>query len=96
MLSFIDINLILYTFSPKVPVSTVASVIILISVLENVRNLYMVDVKEMPIIFFRMMLAILSVSKECTVVVQKIMEKRKYHLLPLPLPCHHEHTLPIV
>ena len=96
MLSFMDINPILYTFSPKVPVSTVASVIILISVLENVRNLYMADVKEMPIIFFRMMLAILSVSKECTVVVQKIMENRKYHPLPLPLPCHHEHTLPIV
>ena len=96
MLSFIDINLILYTFSPKVPVSTVGSVIILISVLENVRNLYMVDVKEMPIIFFRMMLAILSVSKECTVVVQKIMENRKYHPLPLPLLCHPKHTLPIV
>ena len=96
MLSFIDINLIFYTFSPKVPVSTVGSVIILISVLENVRNLYMVDVKEMPIIFYRMMLAILSVSKECTVVVQKIMENRKYHLLPLPLPCHQKHTLPIV
>ena len=95
MLSFIDINLILYTFSPKVPVSTVGSVIILISVLENVRNLYMVDVKEMPIIFLRMMRAILSVSKECTVVVQKIMENRKYPLLPLPLPCHQEHTLPI-
>ena len=96
MLRFIDSNLIFYTFSPKVPVSTVASVIFLISVLENVRNLYMVDVKEMPIIFLRMMLAILSVSKECIVVVQKIMENRKYHLLPLPLPCHQEHTLPIV
>ena len=86
ILSFIDINLIFYTFSPKVLVSTVASVIILISVLENVRNLYMVDVKEMPIIFLRMMLAILSVSKECTVVVQKIMENRKYHRPLVPLP----------
>ena len=57
----------------------------------------MVDAKEMPIISLRMMLAIQSVSKECTVqVVQKQMGNRKYHLPPLQLPCHQEYTLPIV